>query len=115
MKDQFMALLHAQSGEVVDVRPLGSELPNTKTRALIKAERFELIRLVLPAGKKIPEHRAKAEIVVHCLDGRVLFETSGKTVELSVGQLLFLNASEPHSLEALENSSLLLTILSNQA
>jgi quercetin dioxygenase-like cupin family protein len=85
-----MAMQHAQSGEVIDVRPLGSELPDTKTRALIKSESFELIRLVLPAGKKIPEHRAKGEIVVHCLEGQVLFGTSGSTVEVhfasSVGE-----------------------------
>ncbi len=33
-----MALTHASSGQVINVRPLGSGLPDTKTTALFKSE-----------------------------------------------------------------------------
>ncbi len=110
-----MAILHAQSGEVVDVRPLGAELPNATTHALIMNKHFEVIRMVLPAGKEIPEHQAKGEIIVHCLEGLVAFNTSEKEMELGGGHLLHLNAGEPHALRAVEDSSVLLTIVFDKA
>ncbi len=106
-----MAILHAQAGEVVDVRPLGASLSDTKTCALIKSQNFEVIRMVMLAGKEIAEHQAKGEIIVQCLEGLVLFSIAERQVELSAGQLVHLKTGEPHSLKAVANSSLLLTIL----
>jgi quercetin dioxygenase-like cupin family protein len=71
----------------------------------------EIIRLVVPAGKEIPEHKAKGEIVVHCLEGRVAFTAFGKTQTLEAGKLLYLPTGEPHTVKAVENASLLLSIL----
>jgi hypothetical protein len=51
-----MALLHAQAGEVVDVGPLGDLLPTTKTCAAVKTQNFEVIRMVMLAGKEVAEH-----------------------------------------------------------
>ena len=106
-----MAILHAQSGEVVDIRPLGSALTTSKTIALIKTRRFEVIRMVLLAGKEIAEHKAKGDIIVQCLEGHVVFTAMGESVELPAGQMFYLNNREPHSLRAMEDSSLLLTLL----
>ena len=106
-----MAIPHAKPGEVVDVRPLGSALASAQTKTLVRAEQVEVIRLVVPAGKEIPEHKAKGEIVVQCLEGRVAFTAFGKTHNLEAGKLLYLPTGEPHSVKGVENASLLLTIL----
>jgi quercetin dioxygenase-like cupin family protein len=106
-----MALPHAKPGEVVDVRPLGSGLASAQTKALIRAEQVEVIRLVVPAGKEIEEHQAKGEIVVQCLEGRVAFTAFGKTQTLEAGKLLYLPTGEPHTVKGVEDASLLLTIL----
>jgi len=106
-----MAIPHAKPGEVVDVRPLGSALAWTPTKALVRAEQVEVIRLVVPAGKEIEEHKAKGELVVQCLEGRVAFTALGKTHNLEAGKLLYLPTGEPHSVKGIENASLLLTIL----
>jgi quercetin dioxygenase-like cupin family protein len=106
-----MSIPHAKPGEIVDLRHLGPALPATKTATLAKTADLELIRLVLPAGKQIATHKAPREITVHCLEGRVSFTSGGTTRELSAGQLLYLQASEPHSLAAIENASLLVTML----
>ena len=71
---------------------------------------MEVIRLVVPAGKEIEEHKAKGEIVVHCLEGRVAFTAFGKTQTLEAGKLLYLPTGEPHSVKGIDNASLLLTI-----
>ena len=106
-----MAIPHAKSAEIVDVHPLGATLAAAVTRTLVKTKVIEVIRLVLPAGKEIPTHKAPNEITVQCLEGRVAFTTEGKTQELISGQLLYLAAGEPHAVLAVEGSSLLVTLL----
>jgi quercetin dioxygenase-like cupin family protein len=77
-----MAIPHAKPGDIVDVRPLGSALASSQTTTLIRADQVEVIRLVVPAGMDIAEHKAKGEIVVQCLEGRVAFTAFGKTQNL---------------------------------
>ncbi|QDU29047.1 Cupin domain protein [Anatilimnocola aggregata] len=105
-----MSIHHAKSGEIIEL-PLGAALSDSKTETLVKTATLELIRLVLPAGKDIPSHKAPGEITVQCLEGRVTFTVGENAVELSVGQLLYLTAGEPHALKASEDSSLLVTLL----
>src|SRR5271169_2054989 len=97
-------------GELVDVRPLGSALASSERIALLRAEQVEIIRLLVPAGKEIPEHKAKGEIVVQCLEGRVAYTVFGKTLILEAGKLLYMPMGEPHSVKGIENASLLLTV-----
>lgn len=106
-----MAITHAQSGEAVDVRPYGSSLSEHRTSTLAKSKDAEIIRLVLPAGKEIEQHSAPGQIILQCLEGQVVFTAKGQDTELSTGHLLYLESSEPHSLRAGADSSLLLTIL----
>lgn len=105
------AIPHAQPGETIDVRPLGAALPTAKTMTLFKTERIEVIRLVMHAGKELAEHKAPGEITVQCLEGRIAFTALGQTHELTAGQLLYLPASEPHSVKCVEDASFLVTIL----
>lgn len=108
-----MAIPHAQPGQVIDVRPFQAAFASARTNTLIKTPRFEVIRLVLPAGKVISDHKAPGEIIVQCLEGRIAFASMGATQELQSGDMLFLETGEPHSVEAVEDSSFLLTILLN--
>lgn len=109
-----MAIPHAQPGEVVDVRPLGAALAETKTSTLFKTENVEVVRIVMQAGKEISEHEAPGEIIVQCLEGKVAFSAQEKTTELEAGQLIYLAAEEPHSVKCVEDTSFLLTILLNR-
>jgi quercetin dioxygenase-like cupin family protein len=106
-----MAIPHAQPGEVIDVRPLAHTLASSKTSTLIKTPHVEVIRIVLPAGKFIADHKAPGEITVQCLEGRVNFKTMGQKKELQAGNLLYLLAEETHSVDASEDSSFLLTMV----
>src|SRR5262245_59287262 len=106
-----MAIPHAQPGQVVDVRPLGPALASAQTTILLRAEQVEVRRLVVPAGTEIAEHKAKGEIVVHCLEGKVAYTAFGQEQTLETGKLLYLPTGEPHSVKGVEDASLLLTIL----
>lgn len=105
-----MAIPHAGPGEVIDLTPLAEQIASTKTHTLFKTSALEAIRLVLPAGKQIAEHKAPGEITVQCLEGRVDFTSGGATHELTAGKLLYLRAAEPHALHALEDSTILVTL-----
>jgi quercetin dioxygenase-like cupin family protein len=106
-----MAIPHANPGEVVDIRPLGADMAVTVTKTLVKTRSIEILRMVVPAGKEIPTHKAHGEIVVQCLEGKIAFTACGTTNAMEAGHLLYLTAGEPHSLHGIEDSSLLVTIL----
>lgn len=106
-----MSIKHAGPSELIPLQPLGAKIGSTKTYTLLKTEVMEAIRLVLPAGKQIAEHKAPGEITVLCLEGRVKFTSQGQPKELSAGDFLYLTAADPHAVEAIEDSSLLVTIL----
>lgn len=104
-----MALRHAVSGEVIDLRPLGDALATSKTSAIVKTEQFEAVRLVVPARTTIPQHQVEGCITLHCLEGRVVLGHE-EDVELGPGDWIYLERNVPHSVQAVEDSSLLLTI-----
>jgi quercetin dioxygenase-like cupin family protein len=106
-----MAIPHAQPGQIIDVRPLGLALANSKTTTLVKTASLEVIRLVIPAGKEIPQHLVSGEITVQCLEGRVIFRSRANQRELASGQMLYLSGGEPHALTGVEDASVLVTIL----
>lgn len=105
-----MAIPHAGPGQVIDVQPLGAALTSAKTSTLIKTKCLEVVRLVMPAGKEISEHQARGEITVQCLEGKIAFTALGKTQELTAGQMLYLEAGEPHAVKCIEDASFLLTL-----
>ena len=106
-----MAIPHAQSGELIDVRPLGDRLATAQTSTLIKTDALEVIRLVIPAGKEFPRHQVAGEITLQCLEGRIDLRVGEFQTELNSGQLVYLRGSQEHSLRAVTDASLLLTIL----
>ena len=106
-----MAAIHAESGELVDVGPLGERLIDTVSTTLVRAEHLEVFRLVLPAGKSTQEHKAAGTITIQCLEGLVDLDAHGRTQTLRPGMLVYLADAEPHAVRALEDASLLITML----
>lgn len=106
-----MALPHATSGQLIDILPLGQRIEETHSNALFKTSQLELMRLVLPRGKGMPEHKVPGAVTVQCIEGAIEFCAHGKTQTMRAGQLVYLAGGEPHSLHALEDASILLTIL----
>jgi quercetin dioxygenase-like cupin family protein len=106
-----MAIPHLKPAEVADLRPLGAAIAETRTHTLVKTPTLEVIRLVLPAGKTLPSHKAPGEITVQCLEGKVEFSVEDSPRELTAGALLYLEASVPHAVRAIDDSSVLVTLL----
>lgn len=108
-----MALHHAQPGEIVSLAPLGEHLPEARSVAITKKPGFETLRLIMPAYATIPRHAVPGNVMLHCLEGSVELFLSSSNVTMNENDWVYLEHSEPHSLKALQNSALLLTILFN--
>ncbi|MGV8897931.1 MAG: cupin domain-containing protein [Burkholderiaceae bacterium] len=110
-----MALSHATSGTVIDLRPTGEKTGVFSAIALIKTPNLEVVRLTMPQGKIMPAHQVPGEITVQCLEGSIAFSVGDQVKNLQAGDLIFLAGGAMHALEALENSSALITILLRKA
>lgn len=106
-----MAQPHAKPGQVVDLRPLGSQLRAARTTALVKEKHFEAIRLIIHEGTEIPPHAVAGNIILHCLEGQVILGLPSGDNILEEGDWIYLDGGELHSVKGIVDSSLLLTIL----
>lgn len=106
-----MALQHAVSGERIRLRRDGDDIANFTSVALIKTDHVELIRLVIPKDKPLPEHRVEGEMTLLCLEGEIAFDAHGRTMVLQPNEMVYLAGGEPHSVRANHDAVALLTIL----
>jgi quercetin dioxygenase-like cupin family protein len=106
----MMALRHAIPGEVVHLHSMAGGAASGKTSALVKSDRFEAVRLVLPAGTSTASHRVEGYFTLFCIEGRAVLEAGGE-IELRPGDWVYLDRGAPHAVRAIEDSVLLLHIL----
>ena len=105
-----MAISHANSGDALDIRPLGSNLISSQTIALFKSKNLEVMRLVLPRGKGMPMHSVPGDITMQCMEGTIEVVVNGHAKPLAAGQLMYVSGGVPHSLMAVADASVLVTI-----
>ena len=111
--------LLAQSKQVtVDIRAEITRLKSEPAWAngdrhglsLVKGDGINVALIMLKKGAKLQEHHTKAPITVHLLEGRINFIANDKPRPLTAGMLLALDRAIAHSIEALEDSALILTV-----
>jgi quercetin dioxygenase-like cupin family protein len=106
-----MAIAHAAAGQLVDVQALGDKFCEARTVALFKTGELEVMRVVMPAGKRMPSHGVKGEVTIHCLEGEIDLISNGNPQRMKAGQLVWLEGGVDHALAAVQDSSLLVTIV----
>ena len=110
-----MALHHASPGEVVDLglteNSSAEDSAQPGTRAIVKTDRFEAIRLVLRRGESIPSHEVASEITIHCLDGAVSVSLADQRLALRAGQWVYFDENSVHGINAEADAVLLMTIM----
>src|SRR5438067_8529750 len=109
--DDAMALPHAHPLDVISIGPLGPALHDAVSTSLLKTDRLQLLHLVLPARRDVPQHHVDDECTIHCLEGDVELRMPGGMRRLGAGQLIVLPAGEPYSLSARVDSAVLMTLL----
>ncbi len=106
-----MALLHAASGERIQLQRNDDDIAHFTSVALAKTVHMELIRLVLPKDRIMPEHKVDGELTLLCLSGEIAFDAHARTTVLRPGEMLYLAGGEPHAIRANHDAVALLTIL----
>jgi quercetin dioxygenase-like cupin family protein len=109
-----MSLPHATSGDLIDIAPLGDKFDGATSHAFLKTTHIELMRLVLSAGKSMPDHQVDGEVTLQCLEGAFDLEAHGRRQKVRAGEMVYLGPRVPHALHARENTSVLMTVLLNQ-
>ena len=109
-----MALHHAESGEIVDIRPLGKKLKQAISVTLVKTEHLQVFRYILLKGKEFPEHKVPGEITVQCLEGVIELTSLDRKKMLQAGEFVYLEGDDLHTLKGIKDASVLVTIVSNK-
>jgi quercetin dioxygenase-like cupin family protein len=113
--DNFLA----QGGQVaVDIRAEIARLKREPAWAdndrhgssLVKGDGINVALMLLKAGAKLQEHHTRAPITLQVIDGRINFVANGKTQAVTTGMLVALDRGIEHSVEALEESAIVLTV-----
>lgn len=106
-----MATTHAASGELIDLRMSSAPGPASESQTLVRSDHWEVFRLTMPTGKELPEHQVASAITLQCLQGMVEVVAHGRSQAMRAGTMMYLAGGEPHAVKALEDSSLLVTLL----
>ena len=109
----------AQGGRVaVDIRGEIARLKNEPAWAdndrhgssLVKGDGINVALMVLKAGAKLQEHHTRAPISIQVIEGRINLIAGGKSQVVTSGMLIALDRAIEHSVEAVEESALVLTV-----
>ena len=105
-------LLHLRLGEQLE--RLRQE-PTWRTRGrnaitLTKEPSLRLVLMLLGKGTKLSEHQAAGPLTYHVLTGSVNFRAGARVESLGAGELIVLESTVDHEVEAVEESVCLLTL-----
>ncbi len=78
---------------------------------LFKYPDLRAVLIGLKAGARLPEHQSEGRLSLQCLSGRVRVHTRDQEMELLAGHIVTMERGLPHSVEAYDESDLLLTIV----
>jgi quercetin dioxygenase-like cupin family protein len=106
-----MALHHASPGEVVDLGHSANSPRTPGTRAIVKTDRFEAMRLVMQRGDTIPAHQVASQLTLHCLQGEANVKLADRTLPLRADQWVFFAADTVHVIDAVADTVILMTIM----
>ena len=79
-------------------------------RTLVKYDDFRIILIALKTGATMPKHQTRGRLSIQTVAGRLIVRAEGRTFDLPAGGLIALDRGLPHDVEALEESTCLLTI-----
>ena len=82
---------------------------------LLKEHGLRMVLIVMRASTAIPSHQAESSLSVQVVEGRLQVRTGAEPVTLKKGQMLALQAGIRHEIEALEESTFLLTLAASQS
>ncbi len=104
--------LHLQLGEQLERLRQESTWRASGRNAitLAKEPSLRVVLMLLGKGTKISEHQAAGPLTFQVLSGSVTFRAGARVESLGSGELIVLESTVAHEVEALEESACLLTL-----
>jgi quercetin dioxygenase-like cupin family protein len=62
-------------------------------------------------GQNLSEHTAPFDALVYILDGEAVITISGKSHQVKQGEMVIMQANEPHALKAVKKFKMMLTMI----
>lgn len=87
----------------------------TVSRTVLTAEGVRVVLFSFDAGQVLSEHTAAMPVLLQVLDGHLRITADDRTIDLRPGGLVHLATRLPHTVEAVDPSRLLLTMLDDRA
>ncbi len=75
--------------------------------SLVKDNALNILLMILKQGARLHEHRTKGPIAVQVVSGSIRFSAGGERI-ISAGEIVGLDRNIAHSVEALEESAIIL-------
>ena len=111
LKGKKMAIPHAISGQSICIFPDSADSIKQQSTTIIKTEKLEVMRLILPRGKTMPAHKVTGEITVQCLSGAIDLLVEDQLTVLGAGHMVCLSGGVVHALTATEDACVLVHVL----
>jgi quercetin dioxygenase-like cupin family protein len=111
--DGTMIAEHAQFDVLHEIAEAERQKPwasGVHSRTLFKKPDLRIVLISMEAAAQLKEHHADGTSSLYVVKGHIRYSTQGQVYDLRVGNLFTLGASIKHSVEAVEESSFLLTI-----
>ncbi len=80
------------------------------SKMLLKTGDFRIVLIAMEARARMRDHHADGRLSIQPLTGSLLVHVEGQSIELKPGNILALDRSVPHYVEALADCTFLLTI-----
>ncbi len=96
--------------ETIDVLPDAHAIVDLPKGTLASGGNLKVVRLTIPAGERVAEHKAGGDISVLCLAGHVDFKVGDKVHHLEANQMVCLSAGTLHAVEAVKDAVLLVNV-----
>ncbi|MCC6238120.1 MAG: cupin domain-containing protein [Dehalococcoidia bacterium] len=100
---------------VTELHGLAPDGQNRGAVTLVKQGGLSVVLTHLHAGGTIAEHSAPGTTTVQVLDGQVRIQVGDETLDMLAGRLIAFDARVRHSVEAIADSTLLLTLAQAQS
>jgi quercetin dioxygenase-like cupin family protein len=84
-------------------------------QVLADSGKARLVLFAFKAGQQLKEHTTSSQIIVQALRGRVLFTTGATNVTLQASRVVQLEENIPHSIVALTDAVVLVTMIPSPA
>jgi quercetin dioxygenase-like cupin family protein len=100
--------LDEQAGNLIaDLKPEGRS-----AATLIKEQGVSVVLMAMARGNRVAEHQAPGVVTIQVLRGRVAIAHGDNRVDAAAGALVTFSPNVKHSLDALDDSTILITVVS---